>query len=324
MSALIFYVVRALWYLMSLLPMKILYFFSDLLFYLIYYIVGYRRKVVRRNLTNSFPEKSPKEIERLEKRFYHSLCDYFMETMKLYGMTEEQARKRIQFTGLEEVEKAIARGQSVVAYMAHTINWEYATLIPLWIKDKNAQVGHIYHPLENKHFDDFFKKVRGQYNSENISMAATLRRIVELSKQGRQFIIGFIADQVPTWEAINHWLTFFNQETAVFTGTEKIARRTHSAVFFLKFTREKRGRYTAHFVPMCDDAAQLPELELTNMYYRLLEESIKETPHLWLWTHNRWKRTRQGQIEREKRREEGRRLLEQRERERQQKEKSNV
>ena len=324
MSAFIFYIVRTFWYLMSLLPMKILYFFSDILFYLIYYIVRYRRKVVRKNLVNSFPEKSQKDIVRLEKRFYHSLCDYFIETMKLYGMTEEKARKRIQFTGLEEVEKAIGRGQSVVAYMAHTINWEYATLIPLWMKDKNVQVGHIYHPLENKHFDDFFKKVRGQHNSENISMAATLRRIVELSKQGRQFVIGFIADQVPTWEAINHWLTFFNQETAVFTGTEKIARRTHSAVFFLKFTREKRSRYTAHFIPMCDDASQLPELELTNMYYRLLEESIRETPHLWLWTHNRWKRTRQGQIEREKRREEGRRMLEQRERERQQKEKGNV
>lgn len=325
MSAVIFYIVRVFWYLMSLLPMKILYFFSDLLFYPIYYIVRYRRKVVRKNLVNSFPEKSEKDIIRLEKRFYHSLCDYFVETMKLYKLPKEKVLKRMQFTGLEEVEKAIDRGQSVVVYMAHTINWEYATSIPLWMKNKNVRAGQIYHPLENKYFDNFFQKIRGQYGSENISMAATLRRIVEIGKEGKQFVIGFIADQVPTWEAINHWLTFFNQETAVFTGTEKIARRTHSAVFFMQYRRDKRSRYTAHFVPMCDDASKLPELELTNMYYKILEESIKESPHLWLWTHNRWKRTRQGQIEREKRRIEGRRLLEQRERERQQKAKeSNV
>ena len=292
MSAFIFYIVRTFWYLMSLLPMKILYFFSDILFYLIYYIVRYRRKVVRKNLVNSFPEKSPKDIVRLEKRFYHSLCDYFIETMKLYGMTEEKARKRIQFTGLEEVEKAIGRGQSVVAYMAHTINWEYATLIPLWMKDKNVQVGHIYHPLENKHFDDFFKKVRGQHNSENISMAATLRRIVELSKQGRQFVIGFIADQVPHWEAISLWLPFFHRETPVFVGTEKIARKIDSTAYYMSFRKERRGRYVATFQMISNDVMSLPEDELTKKYYALLEDNIRECPELWLWTHRRWKRTR--------------------------------
>ena len=322
MDAVIFYIVRAFWYLMSLLPLKVLYYFSDFIFYPIYYIARYRRKVVRKNLQNSFPEKSEKEIVSLEKRFYHSLCDYFVETMKLYGMSEEKARKRMQFTGVEEVENKIANGQSVVVYMAHSINWEYVTSIPLWFKQKNARFGQIYHPLENPYFDAFFGKLRGQFGSENISMAATLRRIIEIGKNGEQFIIGFIADQVPTWEAINHWLTFFHQETPVFTGTEKIARRTRSAVFFLRLERRKRGRYIAHFEKMCDDASQLPELELTNMYYRVLEDSIRKAPELWLWTHKRWKRTKQGQIERERRREEGRRMLAERERRRKENEKN--
>lgn len=322
MSAIIFHIVTSFWILMSRLPLRVLYLFSDIIYIPIYYIVRYRRKVVRRNLVKSFPEKNLKEIKTIERKFYHALCDYFVETMKLYKMSEQKVRKRIEFTGLEEVYRAIERGQSVVVYMAHTFNWEYATAIPLSIQHENTIIGQIYHPLENKLFDEFFCKLRGQFGSENISMAATLRRIVEIGKQGKQFIIGFIADQVPTWEAINHWVTFFNQETPVFTGTEKIARRTRSAVFFLRFRRVRRGKYIACFEPMCDDASTLPELELTNKYYRILEESIRTSPELWLWTHNRWKRTRQGQIERERRRVEGRRMLA--EKEQQKKQNDNV
>lgn len=320
MSAVFFYLVLFYWYLMSLLPFRILYCISDFLYYPIYYIARYRRKIVRKNLTKSFPEKSMDEIISIEKRFYHALCDYFVETMKFYGMSKERVRRRLQFTGLDEVNAAIERNQSVVVYMAHTFNWEYATSMPLWLNHENLAIGQIYHPLENKRFDNLFKKLRNQYGSENIAMAATLRRIVEIGKQGQKFLIGFIADQVPTWEAINHWLTFFNQETPVFTGTEKIARRTRSAVFFLRFKRIRRGKYIAHFEPMADDASTLPELELTNQYYKILEESIKESPELWLWTHNRWKRTREGQIAREKKRIEDRRILAEREKARKEKE----
>lgn len=309
MSTILFYLFLGFWYLMSLLPLRVLYLFSDIIFYPIYYLLRYRRKVVRKNLVNSFPEKSLDEIATIEKKFYHALCDYFVETIKLYGMSEKKVRECIEFTGLDEVHEAFRRGQSTVIYMAHTFNWEYATSMPLWLHHDDLVIGQIYHPLENKRFDDFFKKLRNQYGSENIAMASTLRRIVEVGKQGRQFIIGFIADQVPTWEAINHWLTFFNQETPVFTGTEKIAQRTKSAVFFLRFSRVKRGKYVGEFVPMVDDASKSEGHEITDMYYKLLEESIKECPELWLWTHNRWKRTRQGQIEREKRRVEGRRIL---------------
>lgn len=314
MSAILFYLVRFIWYLMSLLPFRVLYFISDVLYYPVYYIIGYRRKVVRKNLTNSFPEKNLDDVIAIEKKFYHALCDYFVETIKFYGMSKERVQRRMQFTGLEEVNAAIERGQSVVVYMAHTFNWEFATSMPLWLNHDNLAIGQIYHPLENKLFDDFFKKLRNQYGAENIPMASTLRRIVQIGKEGKQFIIGFIADQVPTWEAINHWVTFFHQETPVFTGTEKIAHRTRSAVFFLRYKRLRRGKYIGHFEPMVDDASQLQELELTNLYYKLLEDSITESPELWLWTHNRWKRTRQGKIERERKRIEGRRLLAEKER----------
>lgn len=309
MKAILFYVVRLFWVLLSVLPLWFLYLLSDFLYLLIYYVAGYRRKVVRKNLVNSFPDKNIKEIIAIEKKNYRALCDYFMETIKLDGMSEKNVRKHMAFTGVEDVKKAIERGQSVVVYMSHTFNWEFATSMPLFISHENLVIGQIYHPLRNKRFDELLKKIRHQYGSENIAMKVTLRRIVDIVKQKKQFLIGFIADQIPKWEAMHHWVTFMNQDTAVFTGTEKIARRTGSAVYFMSFKRVKRGQYVAHFHPMVDDANSLPELELTNMYYRMLEESIKEAPELWLWSHNRWKRTRQGQMEREKRRAEERRLL---------------
>ncbi|MBQ5730364.1 MAG: lysophospholipid acyltransferase family protein [Bacteroidaceae bacterium] len=302
MAAVGFYIVKGIWFLMSLLPLKVLYFISDLLFYPIYYLARYRRKVVHKNMTNSFPEKSVAEIKKMEKEFYHSLCDYFVETMKLYGMSKEEVRRRIEFTGLEKVNECLDNGKSVVVYMAHSFNWEYATSIPLWFKHENVVVGQIYHPLENKQFDDFFQKLRNQYGSENIAMKSTLRRIVDITKQKQQFIIGFIADQVPTWNEIHHWVDFMNQDTPVFTGTEKIAKRTDSAVFYLHVRRVKRGKYNAHFEFMVDNAASLPDNELTNMYYKLLEDGIRKQPNMWLWTHNRWKRTRQGWIERQQKR----------------------
>ena len=308
MKTVLFYIVRFFWILLSCLPFCVLYIFSDILYFIVYNIVGYRRKIVRKNLLSSFPEKSIKEILVIERKFYHALCDYFVETVKLDGMSEKKLRKHVSFEGLKDVEEGLSRGQSVVAYMAHTFNWEFATSMPLFLSRKDVIVGQIYHPLRNKRFNELLKKIRAQYGSENIAMKATLRRIVDITKQKKQFVIGFIADQIPKWEAMHHWVSFLNRDTAVFTGTEKIARRTESAVFFLGFKRLKRGKYVGYFLPMVENATLLPETELTNMYYRILEDSIKETPELWLWSHNRWKRTREGYVERERKRNEERNM----------------
>jgi len=140
--------------------------------------------------------------------------------------------------------------------------------------------------------DRLFLELRNQYGSESISMANTLRRILQLQKDKTPFVIGFIADQVPHWEAIDYWMEFFHQETPVFTGTEKIARRTGSAVFYMSLCKEKRGRYVATFHKISDMASTTEDYELTKQYYKLLEENITEHPELWLWTHRRWKRTK--------------------------------
>ena len=295
--------IRALWNFGAMLPFKVLYLFSDIVYLLVYYVARYRRKVVRNNLINSFPEKSLGEIIEIEKKFYSSFCDYMVETVKLMRMSPERIKKHMRFEGVDELENLLfsGDGKSSMVYIGHLFNWEFITSLPLHFK-KSVQFGQIYHPLASKAMDDLFIDLRGQYGSESIAMKNTLRRILEFSHQEKPFAIGSIADQVPTWESIKHWLTFFHRDTPVFTGTEKIARRLGSSAYYLALRREKRGYYVATFHLICEDASKTEENEVTNKYFALLEENIKQEPHLWLWTHKRWKRTRQGHIEREKRR----------------------
>lgn len=309
MKKFLYYITLPILFVLNKLPFCILYLISDIFYFLVYYVIRYRRRIVRDNLQKSFPEKSLKEIVKIEKKFYSSLCDWFVEMIKYYGMSEKEIRKRITFTGLDEVHRVVAEGRSCVCYMGHFFNWEYMTSLSLYFDEKDLVVGDIYHPLENPYFDKLMKNMRNQYGAESITMANTLRRIVQITKENKKFLIGFVADQVPTWESINHWVDFLHRDTPVFTGTEKIAQRTQSALFFVKMKRVKRGYYTAHFELFAEDASKLVQYEPTNRYYELLEKEIKENPELWLWTHNRWKRTRAGYEERERRRIEDRKRL---------------
>lgn len=309
MKTVLYYLAVSVLFVLNKLPFCIVYLISDILYFLVYYLARYRRRIVRENLVKSFPEKDIKEIKKIERKFYAALCDYFVEAVKYYGMSEKQIRKRMVFTGLEDAYRMLDEGRSCVCYMGHFFNWEYITSLPLHFNLNETVVGDIYHPLENKRFDKLVKTMRNQYGAESITMANTLRRIMQLTKENQKFLIGFIADQVPTWESINHWLDFLHRDTPVFTGTEKIARRTHAAVFFVRMRRVKRGYYAAHFELFTEDASKTPEFEPTNKYYEMIEEEIRQFPETWLWTHNRWKRTREGYEERERRRVEDRKRL---------------
>lgn len=309
MKSLLYYITVAFLFILNKLPMCVLHFLSSVIYYPIYYIARYRRRVVRDNLLKSFPEKELKEIKCIERRFYRSLCDYFMEMIKYYGMSEKEIRKRMVFEGLDKAEEMLDKGHSVVLYMGHLFNWEFVTSIGVHVHRSDTVLGDIYHPLENKRFDALTKKMREQYDVESITMANTLRRIMQIGKEKKKYFIGFIADQVPTWESINYWLDFFHRDTPVFTGTEKIARRTNAAIFYGRMERVKRGYYKMTLEPVTEDASAMAEFEPTDIYYKLLADNIRTSPELWLWTHKRWKRTREGYAAREKRREEDRKRL---------------
>jgi KDO2-lipid IV(A) lauroyltransferase len=187
----LYYIVLAVWYVFSLLPLRVHYFISDLLFWLLYGVLGYRKKVIRRNIKESFPEKTDDERYRIERGFYHFFCDYIVESVKLMTMTPENLKRRMVFKGVEQIDEAINSGQSCAVYLGHLCNWEWITSLPLWMKS-DAQLGQIYHPIENKDFDRLFLKSRQRMGAVCIPMQDTLRKMVEFRRAKQPVVIGFI------------------------------------------------------------------------------------------------------------------------------------
>lgn len=297
MKTVLYYILFAFWFLLSLLPLRVLYLLSDLLYFLLYYCVKYRKKLVRKNLTDSFPDKSLKEITTLEKKFFHFLCDYIVETIKLLSISEKNMRKRMRFEGLGELSKSIEEGRSCSIYLGHYCNWEWITSFPLHV-GKGVISGQIYHVLENEIFDRLFLYLRGRFGAESIPMAETLRRIATYRHEKKQMVIGFISDQVPFWNNIHYWTNFLNHDTPVLTGAERITRQANFAAYYTSVSRPRRGYYICEFKKLSDNPKELSEFELTEKYFRELEKDIMIAPQYWLWTHNRWKRTREEYIER--------------------------
>lgn len=288
----VYNILYGIWYVLSLLPLWVHYILSDFLYIIVYLVLGYRRKVVGRNLSSSFPDKSKDELRRIERCFYHRLCDYFVETVKLLTMSKRQMTRRMVFKGVEQVNECVADGQSCAVYLGHIFNWEWITSLPLWASPQ-AQCGQLYHALENSVFDALFLRVRQRWGAECIALTDILGKTIEYKRMNKPTVIGYIGDQVPYWNNIHHWCQFLNHDTPVMTGTERIARKYGQALFFLDVKRVRRGYYEATFRLITRTPKALKEFEATDIYYRMLEESIQRQPELWLWSHNRWKRTRE-------------------------------
>lgn len=286
-------IIYSIWYAISLLPLWVLYRISDLLYVLVYNVVGYRKKLVRKHLADSFPEKSGEERLRIEKEFYAWFCDYAVESIKLLSISKGNLMQRMRFENVDIVKGSFDRGRNVSLFLGHYCNWEWVSSIPVHFDGYHAKVmfGQIYHKLENEAMDKVFLKLRGRMGAVSIPMAETLRKIVECKKQKKLWIVGFIADQSPFWNNIHLWLDFMHHDTPVFTGPERIAHKFDTDVYYLDVRRESRGHYVARYELMSEHPSALPEFELTRMYFRMLEKSLHRQPPFYLWTHNRWKRT---------------------------------
>lgn len=290
MRKVLYYLTYSTVFLVSLLPFWMLYLLSDFFYILVFHIIKYRRKLVFKNMSDSFPEKSKQEIQHLEKAFYHWFCDYIVESVKLLTISKKQLMRRMIFKGTEVVDNIVKDGQSCAVYLGHYCNWEWITSLPLWVTPE-AQCGQIYHVLENSDYDHLFLKLRQRMGAVCIPMAETLRRIIKYKQEGRQVVIGYISDQVPFWNNIHHWVTFLNHDTPVLTGTERLAQQTNHAVLYIDVTRPKRGYYIAEFKLITREPKLMKDYSITETYFKMLEESICRAPEFWLWTHNRWKRT---------------------------------
>lgn len=284
-------IVYPIFYVLSLLPYRILYGISDFFYLIMYHIVGYRKKVVRKNLSSSFPEKTPQELKEIEHGFYHWLCDYFVETLKLLTVSDEALLKHIEFRNAEQIEEYYDKGQTCAAILGHYCNWELLSATGLAFKrHKEAVCGLIYHPLRSKIFDMLFKDIRQSKGGVCIPKQEILRYLVRYKREKRMWLFGYISDQSPKYLNIHCWLPFLNHDTPVFTGGEKIMKKMNDAVFYVDMQRPERGKYICTFRLITDKPAEMQENEITARFFKMLENTIKRDPRLYLWTHDRWKR----------------------------------
>lgn len=288
---LIFVLIYSIAYTMSLMPLCILYLLSDFLYVIMYKVIGYRKAVVRNNLTTAFPEKSEKEILDIEGKFFHFLCDYIFETIKLVSMSKEEMRRRVTFSGIEKIQKAADEGRGTTLYMGHYCNWEWITGIGLHLPE-NTHGCQIYHVVESKVFDKLMLKIRSRMGTENIPRFETLRRLITLTKEKKNPVIGFISDQSPDITAEPKWLPFLNHDTPFITGTERISKKLNLNCVYLDIQRTARGYYHVDIITIAEYVKGIPDWELTERYSKAMEKSIIRQPEFWLWSHRRWKHNR--------------------------------
>jgi len=277
-------------FLLALLPFRVLFFISDFLYFILYYLIRYRRKLVKKNLNNAFPEKTAKEIRKIEKNFYRHFCDYFVETIKLLHISDAQMQEHFVFKNIEAMQSFLDKGQPVVFLLGHYGNWEWVTSINLQLKDDpNTVFGQVYRPLKNKIFDRFFQHLRNRFRTVGFTKHNVYRDIVNFRRENKNWTLGFMSDQKPSGNQVPRLIQFLNQETPVLTGTEKIAQHTGAAVCYLDITYLKRGYYEGCILFISDNAAETTDFEITEKYMRCLEQTIVRNPSPYLWTHNRWR-----------------------------------
>lgn len=274
---------------LSYLPFRVLYVLSDVFFFPFYFVIRYRRKIVRKNLTESFPDKSIDEIVRIEKKFYHFFIDMTLESCKLMSITPEEIGRRMKFTNIEMANEMLAGGKSVSLFLGHYGNWEWVSSMSLWLY-KDAVIAQIYHKLRNKSMDRIMRKLRERMgNNIGVEMYKTVRFMASTAADNKPCIIGFIADQSPKKREVKHFIQFLNHEVPVLTGTEKATKHYGYEALFLGIKRVKRGYYECELIPLHEHPESLPDFELTNLYFQRLEHEIRQQPELYLWTHNRFK-----------------------------------
>ncbi len=280
-----YYLIYGFLYLISLLPLPVLFLLSDAAFFIIYHCFGYRKQVVLQNLSLAFPTKTAAEKEKIAKAFYKNFCDTFIETVKFISADEKFFKKHF-VADYSVVEQLYKQGKSVQLHMGHNFNWELANLsFPFYVQHKTLVV---YAPLQSKAFNRLLLKIRtrmGSYLISSLNMRAEI-----LPHRNTQYIIALIADQLPVDPSKEYWVKFFNQPTAFFKGPEKMARLNNFPVVFCYFTKKKRGHYLGHAELATNTPRELGDGELTKLYAKRIETLMTKNPEMWLWSHRRWKR----------------------------------
>ncbi len=272
------------------LPFWVLYGLSDFVAFILERIVKYRANVIEYNLKKSFPEASAEQLKQLRSGFYHNLCDVFIEAAKLAHISNKSIDRHVKISGVEGINDSLREGKSVILFLGHYGNWEWVTSAARFFLPGVISC-EIYHPLTDVVFDNVMLKLRSRFETENIPMKKAVRRLLEIHNSGKQFVCGFISDQRPFWGNVTHWTTFLNHDTDFVAGGEVIGNKVGADYFYAEMLRVKRGYYELTFTKLKpEDTTQ--DLPFTRQFYKELEKSIHKAPSAWLWSHNRWIRSK--------------------------------
>ncbi|NJY62999.1 lipid A biosynthesis acyltransferase [Salinimicrobium sp. CDJ15-81-2] len=287
MQRFVFWLVYPFLWLISILPFKLFYLFSEIVFFIVFYLVGYRRKTVKENLILVFPEKSDAEIKRITKNFYHHMVDMFLEMVKSISISNEELKKRFVFKNIEEIQKIRDMDKSILLACGHYASYEWMNALQL--QGLDYQGFGIYKKIKNPHFDQIAKNIRGRYDGVLIPTTKATKTIATNEKAKIRGIYAMIADQSPKLGRSKAWTNFMGITVPVFTGLENLSRSLDMPVVYLHVEKVKRGHYLASFKTLSYDPAQEPEYFMTRRYFEELEAQIKKDPQYYLWTHKRWK-----------------------------------
>lgn len=280
----IYFIIKTLSYI----SFWMLYAISDIMYYPLYYVIRYRRETVRKNLTESFPEKSLSEIITIEKKFYRFFMDMLLESSKMASISPDEIRKRMKFVNIDKTNKLLDEGKSLAFFMGHFCNWEWMTSVGLWIKD-DVVCAQVYHKLINETFDKIIKQMRERMGNTCVEMRQTARFVASMKAENKACMVALIADQSPKRRQIKHYVKFLNHTVPVLVGPEKITNHFGYIPIFVNVKRVKRGYYECEFSLLHDNPASLPDYKLTDLYFERLEDEIRRQPECYLWTHNRFK-----------------------------------
>lgn len=279
-----YYVVYGFLYVISLLPFFVLYRISDLFFLILYSGIGYRKKVVRSNLRNAFPEKTEAELKLIARKFYRNFTDNWIETVKLLSISRSSLNKKV--TGNFEVFNAMYKtGKAVQANMGHFFNWEIMTL-HTGINQPYTFLT-VYFPQSSRIMNRLLLHLRSRWGNPQLESTNMARAIIPWRK--KQYLLALGADQSPARPDAGYWLYFLNRPTVFLKGPEKFARLQNIPVVMMTTTKPKRGRYHFDYFLLAEDPASLPDGELIRRYVKHLESNIRLQPDIYLWSHKRWK-----------------------------------
>ncbi len=271
----------------SILPFWVLYILSDLIQFVVFRVFRYRKEVILRNIRNSFPKKGEEEVALIAKKFRRFFVDVFIETFKLLTISRKNLKRRFEYSNVEVVQSFLKQNKSIIIALGHCGNWEWAG--SAFRIASGFPVNGIYKTISSKAFDRLMLKLRSSFGMHLIPRNKAFREI--LSKKKETCVHAFIADQTPAIESAV-WVNFLNQETPFFQGPEKIAKKLDIPVFYASIQQKKRGFYVAKFELISETPNLSERLEITKAYAQKLERDIMQTPHMWLWSHNKWKHKR--------------------------------